>query len=111
MSRKTSFTEAQIKEMKQVIRTGEPIVMLAERLASQYNVTENTLRNKLYSVAKRTKKIADWAGPKKRVTKTENTSTPDVDTMIVDAPTTTEATAEVVGKRVVMYDDHIRIYF
>ena len=111
MSRKTSFTEAQIKEMKQVIRTGEPIVMLAERLASQYNVTENTLRNKLYSVAKRTKKIADWTGPKKRVTKTENTSTPDVDTMIVDAPTTTEATADVVGKRVVMYDDHIRIYF
>jgi hypothetical protein len=47
-------------------------------------------------VAKRTKKIADWAGPKQRRTKIENTSTP---------PT------QVMGKKVVMYNDHIRIYF
>jgi hypothetical protein len=96
MSRKTIFTEAQIKEMKEVIRTGEPITMLAERLAPTYNVTENKLRSKLYSVAKRTKKIADWAGPKQRRTKIKNTPTP---------PT------QVMGKKVVMYNDHIRIYF
>jgi hypothetical protein len=96
MSRKTIFTEAQIKEMKEVIRTGEPITMLAERLAPTYNVTENKLRSKLYSVAKRTKKIADWAGPKQRRTKIENTPAP---------PT------QVMGKKVVMYNDHIRIYF
>jgi len=96
MSRKSTFTSTQIKEMKEVIRTGEPIAMLAERLAPMYNMPENKLRTKLYSVAKRTKKIADWAGPKQRKTKIENTPTP---------PT------QVIGKKVVMYDDHIRIYF
>jgi len=96
MSRKTIFTEAQIKEMKEVIRTGEPITMLAERLAPTYNVTENKLRSKLYSVAKRTKKIADWSGPKQRRTKTTPTPTP---------------TESLSAKKVVMYDDHIRIYF
>lgn len=96
MSRKTIFTEAQIKEMKEVIRTGEPITMLAERLAPMYNVTENKLRSKLYSVAKRTKKIADWSGPKQRRTKTTPTPTP---------------TESLSAKKVVMYDDHIRIYF
>lgn len=102
MSRKTIFTDAQIKEMKEVIRTGEPIVMLAERLAPRYNVPENSLRSKLYSVAKRTRKIADWAGPKQRRTKIEKMIIPS------EAPTTPK---EVKSKRVVMYDDHIRIYF
>ncbi len=102
MSRKTIFTEAQIKEMKEVIRTGEPIVMLAERLAPKYNVTENSLRSKLYSVAKRTRKIADWAGPKQRRTRIEKMIIPS------DTPTTPK---EVASKKVVMYDDHIRIYF
>lgn len=96
MSRKSMFTEAQIKQMKQEIRTGEPIVMLAEKLAPRYNVSENTLRTKLYSLSKRTYKIADWNGPKQRRMRIDNTLTP---------PT------EVVGKRVVMHDDHIRIYF
>ena len=102
MSRKTIFTEAQIKEMKEVIRTGEPITMLAERLAPMYNVTENKLRSKLYSVAKRTKKIADWSGPKQRRTRMNNIVTPAT---LPTLPT------EMVGKKVVMYDDHIRIYF
>lgn len=96
MSRKSTFTEAQVREMKEVIRTGEPIVMLAERLAPRYNVEENKLRSKLYSVAKRTRKIADWNGPKQRRMRMDNTLTP---------PT------EFTGKKVVMYDDHIRIYF
>lgn len=102
MSRKTIFTDAQIKEMKEVIRTGEPIVMLAERLAPKYNVTENSLRSKLYSVAKRTRKIADWAGPKQRRTRIEKMIIPS------EAPTTPK---EVKSKKVVMYDDHVRIYF
>lgn len=105
MSRKTVFTTAQIKEMKEVIRTGEPIVMLAERLAPKYNMPENTLRSKLYSVAKRTRKIADWAGPKQRRTRIEKMIIPS------DTPTAPTAPREVASKKVVMYDDHIRIYF
>lgn len=96
MSRKSIFTEAQIKEMKQEIRTGEPIVMLAEKLAPRYNVSENSMRIKLYSLARRTYKIAEWNGPKQRRTRIDNTLT---------VPT------QVTGKKVVMYDDHIRIYF
>ncbi len=105
MSRKTMFTEAQIQEMKKVIRTGEPIVMLAEKLAPTYNVPENTLRSKLYSVAKRTRKIADWNGPKQRRTRIEKMIIPS------EAPTASTAPREVASKKVVMYDDHIRIYF
>jgi hypothetical protein len=96
MSRKSMFTDEQIKQMKQEIRTGEPIVMLAEKLAPRYNVSENSLRTKLYSVAKRTRKIAEWTGPKQRRMRIDNTLT---------VPT------QVTGKKVVMYDDHIRIYF
>lgn len=96
MSRRPIFSDFQVKEMKEIIRTGEPIVMLAERLATKYNVPENKLRSKLYSVAKRTRKIAEWTGPKQRRKRIDNTLTP---------PT------EVTGKKVVMYDDHIRIYF
>lgn len=94
MSRKSIFTEAQMKEMKEVIRTGEPIVMLAERLAQRYNVEENTLRSKLYSIAKRTYKIADWKGPKKRTKKVKEPQE-----------------SAFVAKKVVMHADHIRIYF
>jgi hypothetical protein len=102
MSRKTIFTETQIKEMKDVIRTGEPIAMLAEKLATKYNVPEDKLRSKLYNVAKRTRKIADWNGPKQRRTRMRNVPTPSTPSTL---PT------PLMGKMVVMHQDHIRIYF
>jgi len=98
MSRKALFTDVQVQEMKEMIRTGEPIAMLAERLATKYNVTADTLRNKMYSVAKRTYKIAEWNGPKKR---TQKNTTMSVNTNVPTA----------MGKKVEMYADHIRIYF
>jgi len=101
MSRKALFTDVQVQEMKEVIRTGEPIAMLAERLATKYNVTADTLRNKMYSVAKRTRKIAEWNGPKKR--RQKNTEMSSV--------TTTTNIPTAMGKKVEMYADHIRIYF
>lgn len=104
MSRKTMFTEAQIKEMKEIIRTGEPIIALAERLAPRYNVPENSMRSKLYSIAKRTYKIANWNGPKKRKLKAKFTTPTDM-------PTPTSEPVEMTGKKVVMYSDHVRIYF
>jgi hypothetical protein len=95
MSRKSIFSDFQVKEMKEIIRTGEPIVTLAERLAIKYNVSEPTMRTKLYSIAKSTYKIAKWNGPKRRIKKKE------------EEPQETSYAA----KRVVMYEDHIRIYF
>ncbi|NBW33724.1 MAG: hypothetical protein EBR30_01565 [Cytophagia bacterium] len=100
MSRKALFTDVQVQEMKESIRTGEPIAMLAEKLATKYNVPTNTLRNKLYSVAKRTRKIAEWNGPKRR--RQKNTEMSSVTT--TNVPTS-------MGKKVEMYADHIRIYF
>lgn len=100
MSRKALFTDVQVQEMKEMIRTGEPIAMLAERLATRYNVTTDTLRNKMYSVAKRTRKIAEWNGPKRR--RQKNTEMSSVTT--TNVPTA-------MGKKVEMYADHIRIYF
>lgn len=99
MSRKARFTDVQVQEMKEIIRTGEPIAMLAERLATRYNVTADTLRNKMYSVAKRTRKIAEWNGPKRR--RQKNTEMSSVTTNVPTA----------MGKKVEMYADHIRIYF
>lgn len=98
MSRKALFTDVQVQEMKEMIRTGEPIAMLAERLATRYNVTTDTLRNKMYNVAKRTRKIAEWNGPKRR---TQKNTTVSVNTTVPTA----------MGKKVEMYADHIRIYF
>jgi hypothetical protein len=95
MSRKSIFSDFQVKEMKEIIRTGEPIVTLAERLAIKYNVSEPTMRTKLYSIAKSTYKIAEWSGPKRRIKKKE------------EEP----QEASYAAKRVVMYEDHIRIYF
>ena len=94
MSRKPIFSDFQVKEMKEIIRTGEPIAMIAERLADKYNVSEQCMCTKLYNVAKRTYKISEWKGPKKRSLKTSA------------APTTV-----VTSGRIERYDDHIRIYF
>jgi hypothetical protein len=97
MSRKSIFSDFQVKEMKEIIRTGEPIVTLAERLAIKYNVSEPTMRTKLYSIAKSTYKIAEWSGPKRRIKKKEEEQEPQE--------------TSYAAKRVVMYEDHIRIYF
>lgn len=98
MARKPIFSDFQVREMKELIRTGEPIMMLAERLAVKYNVPEQSMRNKLYNVARRTYKIADWNGPKRRSTKKFE-------------PSTVAAPVSVIGGRIERYDDHIRIYF
>ena len=95
MSRRPMFTNFQVKEMKEIIRTGEPIMQLAERLSSKYGVSELSMRNKLYNIARSTYKIADWNGPKRR-TKTKSAEPSPI---------------QVKGKKVVMYSNHIRIYF
>jgi hypothetical protein len=106
MARRPIFNDFQVKEMKEIIRTGEPIMMLAEKLATKYGVSESSMRSKLYSIARRTYKIAEWNGPKRRTKKNmTNEST------ISESITTMEQPTQLTGKKVVMYEDHIRIYF
>jgi hypothetical protein len=100
------LTTEEVNQLKAIIRTGEPIVSISERLAAQYNRPEESFRMTLYNLAKRTYKIAEWNGPKRR--RKKNTTTPAApETAVMETPRTpTQKIA-----RVERYDDHIRIYF
>lgn len=102
MGRKSMFNDFQLKEIKEMIRTGEPIVILAERLAPTYNVPESSMRTKLYNIAKRTYKISEWNGPKRRTRKAARIDS-------VQYPKSVKLNSS--SKRVTIEEDHIRIYF
>lgn len=94
MGRKTMYSPEAIQEMKSAIRTGRPIVHLAEEFSSKWGYNLLSLKNKMYSLAKRTYKIREWKGTKRRTRKA-----------------TTTITAPIAAGRIERYDDHIRIYF
>ena len=96
------LTTEEVNQLKAIIRTGEPIVSISERLAAQYNRPEESFRTTLYMLAKRTYKIAEWNGPKRR--RKKNIETP----VAVEQPTSEVPTTMA---RVERYEDHIRIYF
>jgi hypothetical protein len=94
MGRRTMYSPEAIKEMKSAIRTGRPIAHLAEEFSSKWGYNLLSLKNKMYSLEKRTYKIREWKGRKRR--------------------TTTKAASKAVAtstSRIERYDDHIRIYF
>lgn len=62
----TFYTNAEIQEMKELIRTGKPILQIADELHAKWGRPISGITGKLYQVAKRTKKIAEWNGPKRR---------------------------------------------
>lgn len=96
------LTKEQVQELKAVIRTGEPIAMIADRLAPIYNKPVHSFRCTLYNLAKRTYKIAEWNGPKARRTKKNNPPAQMVEQPVVMPQ---------LGQRIERYEDHIRIYF
>jgi hypothetical protein len=96
------LTTEEVNQLKAIIRTGEPIVSISERLAAQYNRPEESFRMTLYNLAKRTYKISEWNGPKRRRKK----NTPAAAVVETTPTTPTQRIA-----RVERYDDHIRIYF
>jgi hypothetical protein len=100
------LTLEEVKQLKAIIRTGEPLQRIAERMAPQYNRTVSSFYVTLYNLSKRTYKIAEWNGPKRR--RTKNTTAPATpETAVMETPRTpTQKIA-----RVERYDDHIRIYF
>lgn len=98
MSRKSIFKTTEILEIKKQIRQGAKVKQLAKRLAPQYNVTEEQMLNKLYYISARTYMMRGRPAKRAKVAR----------------PTRVENTTEnlsVVGKKVVMYSNHIRIYF
>lgn len=120
MSRRTIFNIKELTEIKREIRSGTQIKQLAKRLAPRYSLTENQMLNKLYYVSAHTYMIKKKAKP----TVEKNTTVVEVETIMpvqemaivetitVEAPpVVVNAVPAIVGRKVEMYDDHIRIYF
>ena len=99
MTRAARLSQQDVQTLKAMIRTGEPLQRIAERMAPQYNRTVSSFYVTLYNLSKRTYKIAEWNGPKRRRKNKEVSPAPVMET----TPTT--------YARVERYDDHIRIYF
>ena len=106
MAKRQHLTSEEVNQLKAIIRTGEPIAAIADRLAPKYNRKPSSFRITLYNLAKRTRKVAEWNGPKRR--RTKNTTAPAApETAVMETPRTpTQKIA-----RVERYEDHIRIYF
>ena len=92
-----SLTKQDIQTLKSMIRTGEPILQIAKRMAPQYNRTPQSFAVTLYNLAKQTRKIAEWTGPKRQRRKSTNQNRP--------MPNTSTPV------RVEKYADHVRVYF
>lgn len=101
----------EIKELKELIRTGEPIARIAQREAERFGTTPLALRMKMYKLAKSTNNIREWEGSKRvrkaKATTIAPTRTVETKGLLVPEGTTFEGQS----KRVVMYADHFRIYF
>ena len=100
MSRRSIFKTAEILEIKKQIRQGSKVKQMAKRLAPQYNLTEEQMLSKLYYISANTYMM--------RGRPSKKTKTPAAPVTRVEKPTDN---ISVVGKKVVMYSDHIRIYF
>lgn len=100
MARRSIFKTAEILEIKKQIREGAKVKQMAKRLAPQYNVTEEQMLSKLYYISANTYMMRGRPSKKAK--------TPLPPTTRVEKPADN---ISVVGKKVVMYSNHIRIYF
>jgi hypothetical protein len=100
------YTNAEISRMKNLIRTGEPLSHIAEREYQSFGApTPGSFRQKLTKVAKTTYKIKEWEGPKKKISKKEESVT----TQEVLLPE--GFSFEGAPKKVTVCADHFRVYF
>lgn len=115
MAKNSFFYNTQdIKDLKELIRTGESIRSIAIRECARFNTTPQALAIKMYKLAKSTTKIRSFEGTRTRKTKAEmmlaRTAQPvEQPTKGIDVPTGT--TFEGTPKRVTIHADHFRIYF
>ena len=98
MSRRSIFNTTETQVIKKQIRKGVKVKDLARTLAPKYNISEEQMMGKLYYISARTYMM--------RGRPTKKAKTPPVTK--VEKPT---ENVSVVGKKVVMYSNHIRIYF
>ncbi len=103
-----------IKGMKELIRTGRPLLQIAREEHERYGATLAGFYAKLQKLAKTTTKIRKWEGPKKtRRTEAEIAATTPKVAATQDAGIAVPegTTFEGTPKKVVIYKDHFRIYF
>jgi hypothetical protein len=99
------YNAKEIKELKELIRTGEKLTKIARREYERFNTTPKALLAKLYKVKKTTRKIQS----NDVKTLTTKTLSPVNETKGILIPEGT--TFEGNSKKVVIFKDHFRIYF
>jgi hypothetical protein len=100
------YSNAEIKEMKELIRTGEPLIAIAEREHGRFNAGKTGFYLKLINVAKNTTKIKDWDGPRIRRAKSIKAPVQPKETRMPEG-----FTFEGTPKKVTFCVDHFRVYF
>ena len=99
-----------IKKMKEFIRTGRPLLQIAREEHANFGASLSGFYGKLMQLAKTTTKIRKWEGPRRmRRTKEEIATTQPMEETGISVPEGT--TFEVTPKRVVIYSNHLRVYF
>lgn len=107
---KTSYfyTKAEIKEMKELIRTGKPLMQIARDEHKRFDSTVLSFYNKLHKVKKTTTKIKKWDGPKRvKVDGDGRVVVKQRKAVAIPEGTTFEGTA----KKVEIHTNHFRVYF
>ena len=103
------YGTSDIQKMKELIRTGKPLVQIAEEEHNNFNATFSGFYAKLQKVAKHTTKVREWNGPKIVRRKTIQKPLIVEKTEGINVPQ--GVSLDFTSKRVVMHNDHVRIYF
>jgi len=106
------YNTQDVQKMKDLIRTGQPLLQIARNEHANFNAPLQGFYLKLQKLAKSTRKVRTWEGPKKlRKTKRELFQAREQEQVqkgfVVPQGTTFEGTP----KKVEIYADHFRIYF
>lgn len=123
MKNRFFYNTSDIQKMKELIRTGQPLLQIARNEHANFGASQQGFYLKLTQLAKSTTKIREWSGPKKlRRTKKQmmearqrelvgvtsaTSATPTTTGFVVPQGTSFEGTP----KRVEIFADHFRIYF
>ncbi len=103
------YSPMDIKRMKTLIRTGKPLSQIAKEQHESFDAPLTGFYIKLCKVAKNTTKIREWNGPKIIGRKTVQKPSVVDKTKGITVPD--GVSLDFTSKRVVMHNDHVRIYF
>lgn len=99
------YNTQDIKQMKELIRTGEPLIQIAERECVTFNASKTGFYTKLLKVAKNTTKIRQWDGEKPARRK-NSPKLPSAERKMPEG-----FSFEGTPKKVTFCTDHFKVYF